>query len=196
VTTFLLIRHAVTDITGKILTGRLPGFHLSAAGRAQAHAVCDRHAAGGISAIYSSPLERAIETATPLADRLGLTIQTCESFNEVDYGRWSGMDFEQIQALEEWTRFNQLRGSARPPGGESILDLQHRTIPELRRLCHLHKDATITIFSHGDPIRATLLHCLGMPGDLVHRLHVAPASTSVVEMQDGEQRVMRINCEC
>lgn len=196
VTTFLLIRHGVTDITGKILTGRLPGYHLNAEGRAQADAVRDRHAASNISAIYCSPLERAIETATPLANHLKLPIQNCEAFNEVDYGQWSGMDFSQIQALEDWSRFNQHRGSARPPEGESILDLQHRTLPELRNLCDLHAGSTIAVFSHGDPIRATLLACLGMSGDFVHRLQVAPGSTSVIEMQDGEWRVMRINCEC
>ena len=195
-TTFLLIRHGVTDITGKILTGRLPGYHLNAEGRGQADAVRDRHAAGNISAIYCSPLERAIETATPLANQLRLSIQTCEPFNEVDYGEWSGLDFGEIQALAEWNCFNQSRGTARPPAGESILDLQQRTVPELHRLCDLHPASTVAVFSHGDPIRATLLHCLGMSGDFVHRLHVAPASTSIIEMQDGLPRVMQINCGC
>ena len=195
-TTFLLIRHAVTDITGKILTGRLPGFHLDETGRAQARAVGDRHASSGIDVIYSSPLERAIETATPLAERLGLHIEQCEAFTEVDCGRWSGLAIQEIQALDEWKRFNRSRGSARPPGGESIIDLQHRTIPEINRLRQVHPDQTVAIFSHGDPIRATMVHFLGMPGDFVHRLEVSPASTSVVEMHEDAVRVLAINREC
>lgn len=192
-TTFLLIRHGVTDITGRILTGRTPGFHLNEAGRKQAYAVSERLAGSNITGIYSSPIERTIETATPLAARLGREIQTCEAFTEVDFGAWTGENFADLQATEEWRLFNRFRSSIRPPSGESILDLQQRTVPELDRLRRLHPQQTIAIFSHGDPIRATLLHYLGMPGDFLHRLDISPASVSIVEVHDTGPRVLAVN---
>src|SRR5271165_286462 len=195
VTTFLLIRHGVTAITGTIITGRLPGYALTDQGRAQAEAVAARLAAVPIRAIYSSPLERTIETAAPLAARLGLEVQVSPPFNEIDYGAWTGMSCADLAKSPDWQAFNRLRSTLRPPGGESIIDIQQRTATELERLRALHANQTIAIFSHGDPIRAVLIHSLGMSCDLLHRLQVDPASISIVCATDWGPMVTAINRE-
>jgi probable phosphoglycerate mutase len=193
VTTFLLIRHGVTAITGTVITGRAPGYPLTEAGRAQADAVAARLQAFPIAAIYSSPLERTQETAAPLAARLGLPVQISPPFNEIDYGAWTGMTCADLFQSPDWQSFNRLRSTSRPPGGESILDIQQRTSTEIERLGALHPNQTVAIFSHGDPIRAVLMHSLGMSCDLLHRLQVDPASISIVQMADWGPMVTAIN---
>jgi probable phosphomutase (TIGR03848 family) len=195
VTTFLLIRHGVTAITGKIITGRLPGYPLTEEGRRQVEGVAERLAGVPISAIYSSPIERALESAAPLAARLGLDVQISTAFTEIDYGEWTGSAIVDLQKSAEWQAFNRMRSTSRPPGGESILDIQGRTAAEVERLCALHPDQTLAIFSHGDPIRAVLLHALGMSCDLLHRIQVAPASISIVQMADWGPMVVAVNRE-
>src|SRR5262249_46925343 len=87
VTVLLLIRHAVPDGTGKRLSGRTPGIHLSPDGRRQAEALAERLSAVPIAAIYSSPLERCVETAEVLGRRRGLEVQLLPQLEEVAYGR-------------------------------------------------------------------------------------------------------------
>jgi broad specificity phosphatase PhoE len=192
-TTFLLIRHGVTAITGSVISGRLPGYSLTPQGHCQAEAICASLATMPIRAIYSSPLERTLETAAPLAAKLGLEVQISQPFIEIDYGTWSGTAISDLLKSPEWVAFNRCRSSSRPPGGESILDIQHRTSTELERLCALHRDQTVAIFSHGDPIRAVLMHSLGMSCDLLHRLQVDPASISIVQVTEWGPMVTAIN---
>jgi len=183
----------VTAITGSVITGRLPGYPLTPQGQTQAEAVAARLAAVPIKAIYSSPLERTLETAAPLAVKLGLEVQVSQPFIEIDYGAWTGMAAADLIKSPEWIAFNRLRSTSRPPGGESILDIQQRTSTELERLCTLHPDQMVAIFSHGDPIRAVLMHSLGMSCDLLHRIQVDPASISIVQVADWGPMVTAIN---
>ena len=90
-TTFLLIRHALNDYVDKAIAGWTPEVHLNDVGRAQAERLAERLAQAPIAALYSSPLERARETAAPLAKRLGLEVRMCEAFGEIRYGEWTGM---------------------------------------------------------------------------------------------------------
>lgn len=146
-----------------------------------------------IHAIYSSPMERTLETAAPLAAKLGLEVQISQPFIEIDYGDWTGMTVSELMKSPDWKAFSRLRSTSRPPGGESILDIQHRTSTEMERLCALHPGQTVAIFSHGDPIRAVLMHSLGMSCDLLYRIQVDPASISIVQVTDWGPMVTAIN---
>src|SRR5436305_11011237 len=88
--TFFLIRHGANDLLDRAIAGRLPGVHLNAHGRQQAERLAERLAQEPIRRIYSSPLERARETAQPLADRLGLEMRIAPELNEIDFGDWAG----------------------------------------------------------------------------------------------------------
>ena len=116
-TKFFLIRHAATETAGKRLSGRKPGVHLNAEGQAQAESLAQRLSGVGISAIYNSPLERAIETAEPLARLLNLDHARCENFLEIDFGRWTGCAVTDLENDPEFKLFNSFRSCTRIPGG-------------------------------------------------------------------------------
>src|SRR4051794_40025980 len=112
-TTFLLIRHGHTDWVGNALAGRLPGIGLSTSGRVQAQDLLKRLSRLKIDAVYSSPLQRTVETATPLATERGLEVRTREGLIELDFGQWTGMKLSEVEDDPQWKQFNALRSITR-----------------------------------------------------------------------------------
>ena len=192
-TLVLLVRHAAHDLLGRRLAGRLPGVGLNPAGGQQSRQLAGRLAAQPLDAVYSSPLERARETAEPIAAAQGLEVRTSEAFTELDFGEWTGKTFEDLEGDPRWHRFNAARSSARPPGGELMLEVQRRTLDELALLRERHPDGRVLVVSHADTIRAALVHALGMPLDLFWRLEVDPASVSALRLDPASARVSRLN---
>lgn len=192
-TTFLLIRHASTDSIGKAIVGRNPGVHLNPQGMREAETLAEWVAKMHVAAIYSSPLERARETAAPLARRLELPVNECEDLNEMNFGVWSGLSFEELHAMPEWHRFNSLRSVTAAPGGESMLDVQARIVALMKRLAQTHPQQQVALFSHSDVIKAALVHFLGSPLDLFQRLEVSPASVSTLALADAAVKIIGIN---
>ena len=190
--TFLLIRHGRHSLLDKRYVARTPGVSLSDEGRAQAEDISLRLTGATIEAIYSSPMERAVETAEPLAKRLGLDIQIREELNEIDIGDWTNMTMEEIDGQPGWKRWNEFRSCTRPPNGELILEAQVRMVSLIEELRSKHA-GPVALFSHGDPIRGALAHYLGIHIDLFQRIEVEPASVSVVEVNDWGPCVLRLN---
>jgi broad specificity phosphatase PhoE len=180
--TVFLIRHGTTPRVGKGLTGWLPGHSLDENGRKQADDLASRLAKAPLSAIYSSPLERAAETAAPLARRLGLKVRTREDFGEVRFGEWQGKDFSEIERDSRWNLFNSYRSFTRAPGGELMLETQARMVRGLLDVVENHANETIAVFSHADAIKSALMHFLGIPLDFHIRLEILPASVSVLDL--------------
>ena len=98
----LLIRHGENDWVGKKLAGRLPGVHLNQNGLNQAKGLAATLQNLPIKAIYSSPLERAMETAQPLADVKKMEISICENLSEINFGGWQGKSIKQMRSLKLW----------------------------------------------------------------------------------------------
>jgi probable phosphoglycerate mutase len=192
-TTFLLIRHGMTDAVGSTLVGTAPGVHLNAAGRAQAEALVTRLAGVSLSAIVSSPLERARETAAPLAARFGMRVEAASGLIEVDVGEWTGASMAALGGIGEWRRFNTFRSFTRPPGGESMLGVQQRAVAVLLALREQFPAGTIVVVSHGDVIRAVLQYALGIPMDAFHRLEISPGRISVLDLSDEAAIVRQVN---
>src|SRR3954470_1577812 len=132
--TFHLIRHATNDLVGKSIAGRTPGIHLNDTGRQEAKRLAERLSHSGITRIFSSPLERAQETAEPLARTLGLSVTTIENLQEIDFGSWRGRAFSELESDPMWQRWNSFRVSARAPGGETIIEVQARLVGVIREL--------------------------------------------------------------
>jgi probable phosphomutase (TIGR03848 family) len=182
----LLLRHAPTGETGKTLTGRLPGVSLSPAGIAMAEELADSLADTRLSAVYTSPIERCRETAALVGRRQGMRARVRSAFIEADYGSWSGRPLKSLYRLKAWQQLMAEPTRFRFPGGETLLEVQHRAVQGLQRLADEHRqNDMIAVCSHSDVIRVTLAHYLGMPLDLVHRLDVRPASTSIVDVHRG-----------
>lgn len=181
-TTVLLVRHGTTPTTGKSLPGREPGLHLSEVGRAQAEKVAERIAALPVRpvAVYTSPLERARQTAAPIARALGLRARTERDLVELDIGEWTGMSLKRAMRRREWAAVQRWPAGFRFPGGESFAELAARATDAVLRLAEMHRGEAIVAVSHADPIRAVVAMAAGMPLDLFQRLTVSTCSVSVV----------------
>jgi len=189
----LLIRHATTDRVGKALSGWLPGIPLDDAGQAQALALVERVAGVKIDAIYSSPIQRAMETARPLSLSRDIEISENPDLGEVNFGVWQGQFLSSIQTSEEFTRFNGFRSCTRAPGGELMLETQARIVRALISISQGHFGETIAVFSHADAIKAAVMHCLGIPIDFHERLEIGTTSVTELLWNSVMVRVIRVN---
>lgn len=194
-TRLLLIRHATIDASGQALAGRAAGVHLNERGRQQAQALAGRLAGVDIHAIYSSPLERAIETARPLAASSDLAIYSSEDLLEIDFGEWTNRSFADLADDPCFQRFNAFRSTASAPGGESMLNAQLRMVAGLDAIRRRHPQATVAVVSHGDMIKAAVAHYAGIPLDLFQRIEISLASISVVEIDDHAVRILSVNAD-
>ncbi|RME84925.1 MAG: MSMEG_4193 family putative phosphomutase [Caldilineae bacterium] len=193
-TTLLLVRHGENDwVKAKRLAGRTPGVHLNDNGRAQARRLAARLAHWPLTAVYSSPLERCAETATILARPHGLTVQWRQDLLEADIGEWQGKEIKELNDSELWRLVQFAPSAARFPGGETIRTMQTRIVDALHDIAAAHPDQCVAICSHSDPIKAALAQFLGMHLDLFQRIHISPASVSVVLFGKFGPRVLRIN---
>lgn len=192
-TQFLLIRHGTNDLVGKTIAGRQPGVHLNARGQVQAAGLVDFLVRWQVQVIVSSPLERAMETAAPLAERLGLKPEKYSDLQDIDFGDWTGRLIEDLKSEPGWPVWNNCRSACQIPNGETILDVQQRMVRTLGELCRKHQGKTVAVFSHADPIKTVLAYYLGMPLDMIPRLDLRPASVSLLTLGDWGVRVGGIN---
>ena len=185
-TLILLVRHGETPTTGTVLPGRAPGLHLSERGRAQADAAAGRLAGLPVEAVYSSPLERARETAAPTAARTGRPVTEEAGLLECDFGDWTGAALAGLAALPEWQTVQHNPSAFRFPNGEGFSGMQARMVATLDDLRAAHRGGVVICFSHADPIKAAVAHALGTHLDLFQRIMISPASVSVISYTDGQ----------
>ena len=180
VTTVLLVRHArSTANTAGILAGRSPGVALDDAGRDQAAQLIERLRDVPIRRIVSSPLDRCLQTVTPLAQERGIPVDTDPDLAEVDYGAWTGQSLKDLSGRPEWATVQQQPSAMVFPEGESMPAMAARVAAAVRRIAATG-GGPVLVCSHGDPIAAVLADALGMHFDSFQRLAVRPASLSVV----------------
>src|SRR5271168_4488936 len=168
-TTIFFVRHGAHDRLDHILCGRMPGVTLSEMGLAQALLVAERLAREPVAAIYVSPLERARETAEPLAQRLGLSPIVEEDLNEIDFGEWTGAQFEDLRRYPDWEPWNRARGRYRVPGGETMGEAQARVAHWMAAAKAAHPDTAVVAVCHADVIKAAVCHALEMSLDHHYR---------------------------
>lgn len=192
---FLLVRHGENDYVKKgRLAGRLPGVHLNEKGRAQAQAVADKLAGAPVKAIYSSPLERAKETAEPIAAALNLPVIERSGLIETDVGEWEDKKVKGLSRLKLW-RMVQARPSLwQFPGGESFVECQYRIQQELLELAKQHEEKDIIVcVSHSDPIKLAIAYYIGLPLDMFQRLNVSPASITALHIGQTGSFLLALN---
>lgn len=193
-TLVLLVRHAVTPTTGVKLPGRAPGLHLSDDGRRQADATARRLGKlPRLAAVYASPLERARETALPIARVRGIALRIERDLAELDIGEWTGLSLKQAARKPEWAIVQRHPSGFRFPGGESFPEMQTRMTAALARLVTRHPGEVIAAVSHADPIKAAVAHALGTPLDLFQRIVIAPASISAIAYRREGPAVLTVN---
>lgn len=194
-TTFLLIRHGENDWIGRRLPGWTPGLHLNDRGRAQAEALAQLLRPVRLEAICSSPLERALETARPLARSKGLTIQRRRGLAEMMVGDWQGQPLRRLSRTKLWPVIQHTPSLARFPGGESFPEAQARIVAALEALRSEYASprAIVACFTHADMIKLAVSHYLGLPLDLFQRLGIEPASITTLHIGDRRVLLQRLN---
>jgi probable phosphomutase (TIGR03848 family) len=193
--TILLIRHGENPYTKQQrLAGRLPDAHLNEQGRAQAAALAEALKDVPLKAIYSSPLERAVETAAPLAKEHGLRVVKRPGLIETDLGTWEGKEIKQLQGDKRWKLLQEHPSRFQFPGGEWMAAQQARLVTEIERLSARHKDKDlIACFSHADPLKLIIAHFIGLPLDSFQRLVIGTASVSTLRMEKGKVMLVNLN---
>ncbi|MBO0731708.1 MAG: MSMEG_4193 family putative phosphomutase [Acidimicrobiaceae bacterium] len=204
-TLILLVRHGTTPTTGQVLPGRAAGLHLADAGRAQAQQCAERIAAWAspragtndkrprVNAVYASPLERARETAEPIAEALGLRPKIERGLIECDYGTWTGAELKALVKLPEWSTVQRWPSGFHFPGGESFVDMQARMADTLTALVDRHRGDAVVAVSHADPIKAVVAAALGTHLDLFQRIVISPCSITAISYQPSGPIVLAVN---
>jgi probable phosphomutase (TIGR03848 family) len=191
-TKLVLARHAVTAQTGPLLSGRAPGIDLSDEGRRQAEALADRLAGLPVSAVFASPIERTTQTASAVAARHGLAVQSLPGVLEADYGDWTGQKIADLVKTDLWKVVQRTPSRASFPGGESLAAMQARIVAALDALVLEHTGKLLVVVSHADPIKAAIAHYTGVHLDLFQRIVVSPASVTAFEF--GTYGVAMLKC--
>jgi probable phosphoglycerate mutase len=192
-TRLVLVRHAVTAHTGPLLSGRMPGVDLSEKGVGQAEATAQRLAKLRVAAVYASPIERTTQTAQQIAAYHALDVQPLPGVIEADYGDWTGGEIADLAKTEEWKVVQAAPSRARFPNGESITEMQARTVAALDEIVARHPHETVVVVSHADPIKSAIAHYSGMHLDLFQRVHVAPASVTVFDFHTFGAMLVKCN---
>jgi broad specificity phosphatase PhoE len=192
-TTFFLVRHAAHDRVDSVLCGRMTGVNLGAVGREQARRLAVRLENESVASIQSSALERARQTAEPIAARLAQRVELNEGILELDFGAWSGRRFDDLEREPGWASWNKARAVSRPPDGETMLEAQARIVGAMERLGIAYPDRAVVLVSHADVIKAALLYHLGLPIDAFARFDVDTASISTIVVGSWGSKVVRLN---
>lgn len=185
-----LIRHGAHDLVSRRLCGRAEGVGIGEAGRRQAQAVSrtlprpDR--------VLTSPLQRARETAAVIAAAHDRPLEEEAALNEIDFGDWTGQDFAQLDPLPEWRRWNARRDQARPPNGESMLEVQGRLARWMGTLAEADA-GTVAAVSHADVVKSVVALTLGLSLRNHDRFEVAPGSVTTVSATPDALTLLRLN---
>ncbi|WP_432521502.1 bifunctional RNase H/acid phosphatase [Kineococcus sp. SYSU DK006] len=196
-TLLVLVRAASTELTEQ---DRLSGRHgedppLSEHGLAEAAALAAAPEVRGADVVLTSTMRDARQTARALADALGVEVLADPQWDEVDLGEWAGLPAEQVREL--WPREAAAFGAvpdAAPPGGESLRALERRVLTARRALLQRWAGRHVVLVSHADPLRVLLRAGLGLGAPLHRRLHLDPASRTVLRCAaDGGVDVLAVN---
>ena len=189
-----MVRHGKTPSTGKLLPGRAAGLHLSDVGQSEAVEVAKRLSKlNKVSAIYSSPLERARETAAPIGKILDKKININKGLLECDFGKWTGKELGKLMKLPEWSTVQRAPSTFRFPNGESFTEMQNRMVSTLDDLRKAHPGGVVICVSHADPIKAAVAHAMGTHLDLFQRIVISTCSVSAVSYSSHGPVVLTVN---
>ena len=193
-TLVLFVRHGQTPTTGKVLPGRAKGLHLAPRGEQQAEEAAGRIAQlPRVDALYTSPLERARETAAPIARATGRPAVVERGLLECDFGDWTGLELKKLSKLPEWTTVQRSPSTFRFPGGESFTGMQTRIVSAVSGLVARHPGGVVVCVSHADPIKAAIAHAMGTHIDLFQRIVISTCSVSAVAYTTAGPVVLTVN---
>lgn len=155
--------------------------------------MAERFSGLAVAAVYSSPLERARETAAPIADAVSRTVVVDRGLVECDFGAWTGAELAKLRKLPEWRTVQRFPSGWRFPEGESFAECQARLLETVERYRREHPGGVVVAVSHADCIKAAFASFLGTGLDLFQRIDVGPCSTSAVALAPDGPFVLALN---
>jgi broad specificity phosphatase PhoE len=190
-----LIRHGHNDYVKKgLFAGRLPGVHLNDKGRAEVEALVEALKDTPLKAVYSSPLDRALETAQIVAKLHGLRVKQQPNLIETALGDWEGKSVKRLSRDKRWRLLQEQPSQFQFPGGEWMVDQQARLVREVQTLCALHKAKDqFAVVGHADPLKLIIAYYIGLPLDSFQGLGMDTASVSTLEITEKGNRLLRMN---
>jgi probable phosphomutase (TIGR03848 family) len=199
--TVILVRHGRTTANASgVLAGRTPGVRLDDTGAEQAARTGERLAVVPLVAVVTSPLERCRQTTKAIVSAQAgpLRPATERGLTECDYGEWQGQSLKDLAKEKLWATVQAQPSAVTFPGGESMVAMQARAVSAVRRRDALLEEehgagAVWVAVSHGDLIKSILADALGMHLDLFQRLHVDPASVSIIRYTATRPYVLATN---
>ncbi|HEY7874789.1 MAG TPA: MSMEG_4193 family putative phosphomutase [Actinomycetota bacterium] len=192
-TALFLVRHGLTSHTGSRLTGWTPDVHLTEDGKAGVQRLAQWLSDVPLAAVYSSPIDRTLETARIVAAPHGLSVRTRRGIGEVEYGKWTNRPLRSLMRTKLWGTVQRWPSAARFPDGETLREVQSRAVGEVEKLAGEHPKEAICCVSHGDVIKLIAAHYLGVHIDLFQRIVIAPASVSVISLGREAPHVLSLN---
>ncbi len=192
--TLLLIRHGENDYLARNkLPGHIPGIHLNKRGQEQAAEIAGALNRLPIKVVYSSPLERAVETAEPLAQSIGLGIQLRPDLTDIDVGQWEGRSWKALGHTRLWKVIQETPSKFQFPGGETFVHAQERIVRTLNAIASAHGDELIAVVFHADPIKLAVAHYLGLQLDNFQRLTALTGSVTILKMDGSAVKLLALN---
>ena len=193
----MLVRHGATTATEEDRFSGSSGAELSDEGRWQAARLGERLSNHKITAVYSSPLSRALETARIIAGSCGVEPVTRDGLREIGHGHWEGMKREDVerQFADEYAAWEGDPFTFAPAGGESGVSVLARALPVIREIVAAHPGGNLLVVSHKATLRLILSSLLGFdPRGYRDRLDQSPACLNVVDFRDPVRaRLMLFN---
>jgi broad specificity phosphatase PhoE len=187
-----LVRHGHVENRERKVYGRLPGWKLSAEGRRQAAEAAERLRGRPVVHVYSSPLERATETAAVIASACGAPVSLDDDLVESALGaHWEGLSWAEVRS----SRHAELDAYLHRPHEVDFVDetfaaLGERMARALRTMAGRHPGQEVVVVSHGDPIKAAVCHFTGVPIAGMHALRVPTGGMVAIEMGSAEVRIV------
>jgi probable phosphomutase (TIGR03848 family) len=191
----IFIRHGENEYVKKgRLAGRLPGIHLNDKGIQQAQQLADQLSQVKLSAVYSSPLERAMETAEPIAKAQNLEVVPRPGLLEVDYGEWQDKSLKQLRRRKLWKAVQETPSLVRFPRGESFTEAQSRIANEIKDLCSKHKTKEMIVcVCHSDMIKLAVAYFINLPLDQFQKMAVQPGSLTTLAISSHGNLLINLN---
>jgi len=196
-TRLYFVRHGATQLTAEDRFSGATGVDLSDEGRQQVRRLAERLKDDRVRAIYSSPLDRTVETAKILAASCGLTPILRDGLREISHGRWEGLTRREVEQryADEYSAWEEDPFTFAPEGGESGVGVLARALPVIREIVVAHPDQLVMVVSHKATLRLILSSVLGFDArGYRDRLDQSPACLNVVDFKDPVRaRLMLFN---
>ncbi len=200
-TRIVLVRHGQTKwnigAEGVRFRGRTD-LALDEVGRAQAEALAERLSGLPIAAVYSSPLRRAVQTAKPIADKLGLQVRPISGLMDIDYGDWQGRTPDEVAKIypDLYRLWLDKPHLVEFPHGESLAEVRARVMAALKELIARHKGQTILLVAHQVVNKVLICAMLGLDNSHFWRIRQDNGCIDIFDYEEGRFTAVLINDTC